>query len=563
MRKRYLVAFLLFFITTVIAIITYSKSNHNATPLSISNTYHSSQLNVVLLPLDSRPACTQFVVELAQLANINIITPPSQLMDHYKIPANTQALRNWLYQSAKNADAAIISVDMLIHGSLLASRQATGNSGDIKEVIQLLKSIHKEQPKLQLYVFSIIPRLLIADNQTNTQYQKDMLQYSILKDQIYTFENPKNIEKLNSLEQKIPPEIIERYTFLYKQNTELNLMLMNLVEQKIITKLVIGQDDGQPFGMPNISKQRLSHILAQKQQLKDKVFITRGTDEIALTIIGNIAMQVASHHPKIFVAYSDHNAPQVVMPFMPHSVATTVKEKIDLIGGIQVTDPDDAEFILFVHIGTQNNTYTTLPAAAQQIQSFIDQGYKIALVDLSEDFLASETIFPILLKKDTDLTKLIAYAGWNTTSNSVGTAVTQASIFAVELPKMHNTEQILKLYKGNLEFLTARFLDDWYYLKEVQPAVNKRLNSFKIDPYNLDDYYQQTDDLIRNIMHNKTRQLLHSKAFNHPFTIYTDQGPTNVAITDITTNIRLPWQRTFEIYLKPTITLSEIHKENQ
>jgi hypothetical protein len=559
MFKRFttycLFIFALVFIT--FSIHTYHKTISYATPINLpSNSQY--WLNIILVPLDSRPPCTQFVEQLAQLARIKLTLPPPELLDNYNTPAQKQTLRNWLYEASKNADAAVISADMLIHGSLLASRLSSGTANDVTEVLNLLTAIHQETPQLKLYVFTIIPRLLIADSQENTRFQKNMIQYSVLEDQFYTFENPLDLNKLVKLEEQIPPEIIARYKNMYEHNTQLDLTLIDMTTQGILSGLIIGQDDGQPFGLPNINKQRIQNYVSQKPTLANKVFITRGTDEVALTMLGHIIMQATNQHPRIFVAYSDSEAPQVIMPYMPHTVAKTVQEKIELIDGLQVATPDEADFILYVHIGTKKSKNTALLPAAEQVKDLLNHGYKVALVDLAEDFYASETLLPTLLHQDADISKLIAYAGWNTTSNSIGTAVTQAAIFTKFLQNSTEMLTVLQLYKLNLEFLTARFLDDWYYQKDVQPYINSRLKEKKADPYNLASHYQQTNTLIRNIMRNKAQHLLQGSLYNRPITINTTLGTQVIVITALHIETYLPWQRTFEIWLQPQISLATL-----
>lgn len=532
----------------------FFRNIRTASPVEVVNN-SNYRFKIILMPLDSRPACTQFVEQLASIASIQIIIPPPELLDNYKTPANKKALRAWLRNACKTADAAIISIDMLTHGSLLASRLGIGTSSDSDDTINLLKAIHTENPQVKLYAFNIIPRLLLADIKENEAFQKNMLTYSVLKNEVYTFENPKDLEKLSELESQIPPDIITKYNDMYANNARTNVELTNLVEQNILAGLVIGQDDGQPFGIPNINKQLIQNYITN-HSLDDKVVVTRGTDEVALTLLGSIGSSLNNYHPRVHVIYSDQDAPRITMPYMPHTVATTVHEKIKLIGGIEVSHPEDADFILFVHIGTQKNAQN-LSHIAKQVKQLLDQGYHVALVDLSENFDGSQTLLPIL--KTANITKLIAYAGWNTTSNSIGTAVTQAALFSSSLQYSDRFDDVLSLYQVNLEFLIARFLDDWYFQKDVQPIVNNHLKLISVDPYNLAEHYEWTNSLVNNMMHNNARILFKEYIYNEPISINTNIGSKEVYITELTIQSNLPWSRTFEIWVNPSIRFAIIN----
>lgn len=550
-----------FFILIAIAFIVLSgvvyfrartiSRNEAALPVTPPSSLSQPRLRVVLIPLDSRPPCTQYLEELGNIAGIKVIVPPMQILDNYRTPADKPALRKWLYDEVKNADAAIVSVDMLTHGSLLASRLSAGTPEESQEALELLKSIHQESPNVKLYTFNIIPRLILGDSRENTMYQNNMLQYSVLKDQVLTFENPLDNIKLQQLEQKTPAEVINRYNAMYQNNASVNTALAQMVKDGILSGVVIGQDDSQPFGIPNINKQQVQHYIESHPELSGKLAVTRGTDEVALTMLGKIASDFTGYHSHIFVVYSDDDAPRKIMPYMPNTVATTVQEKINLIGGIQVPTIDECDFILYVHVGTKNNE-KRLSLAWAKLENLLRQGHKIALVDLSENFEASQTLLPFFLKHNITPAQLIAYAGWNTTSNSVGTAVTQAVLFTQSTAHTRSTDSLIEAYEYNLEFLVARFLDDWYYQKEVQPFVNKRLKSYKFDPYNLGTHYQQTDDLVRKMMLSKSRRFFNDYLRNRPIIIQTDH-PIALRMAELKLETQLPWPRTFEIWLKPSL----------
>lgn len=544
-------------VITTLLLITFTFFSALPQKTTRLETKQAYTYTILLLPLDSRPACTKFIYDLGKIANIKIIMPPKELLDNYKETAQTTLLRDWLSENIKNVDASIISIDMLIHGSLLASRHPTGTPNDANITLQLLESIHDNHPKIPMYVFSILPRLWPADNNENEKYQKPLLEYSKLKDQVYTFENPIDLEKLNALENKIPNQVLQKYESLYQKNDQLNRNLILLTQKGVFKKLIIGQDDSQMFGIPNITKRQLTHYLFQQQISSDKVEITRGADEIALTLLGNMTSQLYHYQPKINVQYSDDEAASMIMPYMPNSVSTTVKEKIDSINGHIVSKPEDADFILFVHIGTEKNKFNRF-AINKKIKLLLEKNYKVALVDLSENFSYDETIFPNLVNNAAPINHLISYAGWNTSSNSIGTALTQATIFTARLRTATEPNDILSLYKNNLTFLISRYLEDYYYLKDVIDTINDNLKTSNINPYDLDEHYSAANKLLNVEMYKKVNLIQHSQAFNSPLPIALHNKFIEIKPSNLTITTYFPWARTFEIYLDTQIRIEKL-----
>ena len=74
--------------------------------------------SLLLAPLDSRPPCTTLVHKLGALASLDVVLPPKELLDNYNTPAAKEKLFAWLAQELPLHPAAIVSADILIHGSL-------------------------------------------------------------------------------------------------------------------------------------------------------------------------------------------------------------------------------------------------------------------------------------------------------------------------------------------------------------------------------------------------------------------------------------------------------------
>ena len=65
----------------------------------------------------------------------------------------------------------------------------------------------------------------------------------------------------------------------------MNSQLLELVQEGTLAGLVLGQDDSAPFGLGNLERQWLDAVISRSPVLQNKVFVTRGTDEVALSLL--------------------------------------------------------------------------------------------------------------------------------------------------------------------------------------------------------------------------------------------------------------------------------------
>lgn len=506
----------------------------------------------LLLPLDSRPPCTQLVADLGKIAGIEIKLPNSYLLDNYRNPANFQELRQWAYKNINDYNAAIVSTDLLIHGGLIGSRRSYDYEDEQKKVINLLAMFHEKNPAIKLYAFSIIPRLIIADDERSNQWQYHMMQFAILQDQENIFGNPRDYKKLQELRRKIPEDLILKYNKLYENNNKFNHELIDQAQKDWLHGLIIGQDDGEPFGLPNINRNKAVDYINSIEDDFEKedsfAMVTRGADEIGMLLLAAHVNRSKNYQPKIFVKYSDPTVPHLVMPYMPITVDETVNEKINNVFATRVEQEKDSDFILFVHCGHNKTMSWNAEQISQELKSLIEGKKPIALVDLSENYQVYETLLDKLVKNEAKLPQLIAYAGWNTTSNSVGTAISQASIF---MNRINNAPKILlpSIYYHNFRFTLSRMLDDWGYQKNILPNLNKRLIKNNIDNYKLGKTRESVEDEINLELDKYSQWLVENNINKFPF--YND-GKKEYYIYHVEPDATLTWDRTFEIRLELT-----------
>lgn len=527
-----------------------------ATSVELQQNY---KYKLILIPLDTRPPCQKMVIDAGKMAGVQIITPPSEIMDYYTRQGDTKEIQRWLMDNIDKSDGVIVSIDQLLHGGLLASRESGTKQDESQTLLKFMRDLKIKAKDKPIYAFNVLPR--ITPPPTLESDSKKMIKISRLIDEISIFANEDDIKLLADLKEDIKQEDLDIYLDLFRRNTALNKELINLAKEGIITKLVIGQDDGEDFGIPNMEKKSLVNYVHSLGISDDVVMITKGADEVALSLLANFVQTKTNYQPKVYVEYNDEKAMRTVMPFMAGSVGSTVEEKLVMANAKKVNSPQEAGLILYVFIGDDENI-STQRQSALKIKKYLEQGKKVALVDLSKHFSASEVLFPMLLKENVPINELTSYAGWNTASNSIGTALANAIIYKAIRPTFNTTNDMLAVEYNRLNINYERFMEDYYYLKEVIDVINITLGNHgyeNVNDLDMEHNYIWMNDLLQLDMQRRANQLNYSKAFKMPFKVQTPEGIYDLTIRNLQVDVFYPWPRTFEVYLDVRLNLYRLN----
>lgn len=582
----------------IFIIIYFSTLLQNAALISLpALPTHDS---VLLVPLDSRPVCSTMVQKLGKLAGINVIVPPKELLDNYQEPANGKKLWQWLQIKAPAAKTCIVSTDILLHGSLLQTRQHIATEAEQNEFLSQLAKLQKErkvhnflqdeasigmQGPHQLQLFSVIPRLLVSDEvYPDCWYQWHLMRYSQLLDMVQINGDYAMTQELCEYKQEIPPDILNKYTSIFTQSQSFNEKLLAILAQQAKSSnslprtapfsfrtniaaplVIIGQDDSSPFGLPKMTANQLERFITE-HKLQSSAQLTYGADEIGALLLTRHFLQQSKWLPKLYVHYGSPQAEFKHMPYMAASVGATLRNQAQLVGAQLVATPNEADIILFVHCGDDDAKPTA--AEVKQLAHELEQGKLVALIDLSANFEADEMLLPNLIEAGVPVNRLAAYAGWNTFSNSSGTALAQGIIFAGrlrELQTRQNTkaaevlskttlanaddscQNIAALYAANLRFTAEHMLEDYYYQKCVHPELRPYLESFGVTPTDLEPEEKQwTEHRIQERLALYADWLCWRNLSRTPF--YADVHNAYY-LEDFTVGAKLPWNRIFEVDL--------------
>jgi len=536
----------------VVALAFYHLALHPAATLTPIAPIRTLSSRVLLVPLDSRPPCRQHVVDLGRIGGIDVVPPPNECMDYYSQPGDTAAIRDWLMQETRPGDAVIISIDQLLFGGLLAAREQAAPPARQDALVAYLRAFHTAHPDVPVYAFSILPRLTPQDTIDGYDERRALIAYSRLVGKRAAGLAVDN-DELAALRAKISDESLATYEAHFRENGELNEKLVALTKDGTLTRLVLGQDDGEPYGIPNIEKSSIQLTIDALGLTDKQCFLTHGADEIAQTLLAAYVCEQHDYHPRITVTTTDPGAKTRVMPYMAVDCATVAEEKIRLIGGTPTSDEKDANLTLFLSANdSDKGSLDTRQAAVDFLSQHLSSN-AIALVDLSKHFDAAEPLLPLLLERDIPLTRLAAYAGWNTTSNAIGTALAAMTIREACTQDALAPDEARALAAESARFLQNRVLEDFFYLKADIDPINHALkkagytNTADLD---LEHNHRWATQMLQQKLAQQAAIYKHTKSLRAPFPV--PQTGEQLAIYDLSTDASFPWPRTFEIYLETT-----------
>lgn len=515
--------------------------------------YDAEKRPILLVPLDSRPPCREFVVNGGKIIGRTIVTPPTEYMDYYSKAGETTEMRQWLAENTGTADAVILSVDQLLSGGLLAAREAHISHADIDALAAYLRTLHTAHPTVPLHAFYILPRAIPQDGIEGWRERRALLAYARLLGRAGEG-LPVDENEMERLREEFPPDDLEKYLAHFDESTALASMLIELTEEGTLTRLVLGQDDGEEFSVGNLKKAELSALLAQKNIAPERAMIVHGADEIALSMLARMAVDELRAHggtpPRISLRYARDDMADAVFPFMAVSNDVTAREKIAMLGAALAEDDTSSDLTLLISAGDSGaDTLGSRAPTAAAIKVMLAAGTPVALVDLSRHFHAEETLLPILIEKDVPVNALTAYAGWNTASNAIGTAVAEAVLYHCAMKNTATAEERERAAAANLAFLTGRIAEDEFYLKETIDRVNDALrragyaNSADLD---LTRNWRWANDLLMNDLRRRMRSYESTAAFRTPV----NQNDMTLRVVRSNITAYYPWPRTFEVRLE-------------
>lgn len=493
---------------------------------------------IVVLPLDERPCNYDFPYQLFSTKDLHIVRP-MRLGDKKK-SADSNEVISFLLKECKDAYALVLSIDTLLYGGLIPSRLHYNTKEEVENRLNVIKQIKKENPLLKIYAFQCImrcPRYSSSDEEPDYygEYGEQIHNNGVITHKINLGLNDN--KDINDSLYEVKEEYLADYKNRRAFNLSFNVETLKLVQGNFIDFLIIPQDDAAKYGFTAMDQEIVREEI-YNMVLQDKVLMYPGADEITLTLLARIVNEMHGKKPKVFVKYASSNAPFLIPSYEDRTLGETIKYHIMASGCKMVTSYSESDLVIALSAPASDmKEAITQPVKNQSycverniiefidfIKDCIDDNKPVTIGDNAYANGADLEIIRILNKQGL-LLKVAGYAGWNTSSNTIGTALSSGVHYLY-----------YKESKEHLNFLVSRYVEDAGYCAVVRSNITKyKLPAFGMSYFNVGE----KDGIVSNMVKHALNEFIQSEL---------SSISNNIQINSVT----MPWKRMFEVGLDIT-----------
>jgi hypothetical protein len=425
-------------------------------------------MRAALVPLDDRPVNTDMVRDIADIASATVALPPRELLPDFRTPGDPEGLGTWLLDAcAGGLDAAVVSLDMLGHGGLITSRTSADPLREVLRRIAVLERLHEERPEVRLGALNVFLRA--SDSNSAVEEPEYWTDHGRRLHALGARAHAAWVEQLGQgpatvTAEALPAAVRRDFALRRLRNHAVNLAGLELLHSGTVQALLLTADDTAPFSAGSAEQLWVDYwrtLLGPH----DDLLVYPGADEVAAVMT---ARMLSLHHRSTVsfeVRCVEAEGLGRVAPFENVPIGTTVTRQVAAAGGRLTTG--EADVVLVVHApsperedhveGRPARTDPALVAATvEAVAAALAEGRQVALADCRWPNGGDPTLVEAL--RDAGLLlQLLAYGGWNTAGNTIGSVVAAAA--AAVLGQRTGTLRP----EAQQRFLLHRIVEDYGY----------------------------------------------------------------------------------------------------
>lgn len=494
-----------------------------------------TKFNIVYLPLDERPCNYHFAQRIAMGTEVHLRKPSPEVLGDKKIPADYDKVRKYLLDNATTANAYIVSLDMLLYGGIVPSRLHQLDEDELTARLDVLDEIKRINPAVKIYAFQLIMR---CPCYSSSDEEPDYYEYC--GREIFLTGQVKHKLELGLVTQDEAQELLGQYAekigdnlIDFEQRRKVNRNMLVKAVKKLhhaIDFLVIPQDDSAPYGYTSMDRELIKKQLAENHL--EEVAMYPGADEVGMTLLARAVCEYKKVSPRMHCVYCHEKSPYIIPLYEDRPLKDTLPFQIGTAGCRFADGKEDADIMLYLNYPSQQPVdESSLPSVGygeRDLVTFcnkmvedIKNGKIVALADGAYCNGGDLELLKLLTER-TDFFNLSAYAGWNTSSNTLGTVICQAVVVF-----------LFGKNKWQDKFLAERLYEDVGYCGFARRyIVNNLLSQHGYNYFNAGGRRGKVANIVRQVLSNHIES-------NFP---------------DVYSRYRLarcqmPWRRMFEVDL--------------
>ena len=497
-------------------------------------------MRIALLPVDERPVNTCLAVAVGAIAGAQIEVPPPNLLPKMRGPGQVALLGSWLLDTAADpaTDAAVVSIDMLVHGGLIAARTTPDPTTTTLARLGPLRQLRAIRPTLPVSAVSLVTRA--SDSYSPAEepaywehYGRELHQYGAALHR--AFEAADSDDSLGSsqleidhLDGLIPGAVRTDFQTRRLRNHIINLECLQLLADGVIDPLLITADDTATHSSGSLEQTWLRHW-SRALQPRGDLLMYPGADEVGAVLTARAITGFHRQEVSCAVACYTPDGLHRVAKYENQPVGVSAGRQIAAAGARLILD-GKPDIRLIVHPPDPNggdwfgsrpvDDPAAVAGTVALVKKSLDSGANVALADVRY----SNGSDPLLVQALQDgglLHSLTAYAGWNTAGNSIGTTVAVA-VCAVIGQRTGTYDDV-----AARRLLLHRVLEDHYYQSIIRTQLAASNGSYRpglLTPGTQSAYLAEVTDALN-------------------LALQTVAEGEEWAVRDVA----LPWDRIFEI----------------
>ena len=441
---------------------------------------------IAFLPLDERPVNIGLPRAIAAIAGAELVLPPADLLPRLRVPGNADALAAWLATAAADADALVVSADMLCYGGLIAGRTSPDDTLAALGRLEMLRKIRHAHPALPIAMVSLVMRASDSYNPQEepdywSRHGRELHRLGALHHRALLGADAANEEALKTLRAALPADILLDFERRRLRNHQVNLAAIALAADGVVDPLLITADDTAEFAggtMEQLWLKTWSDILPTAAE----ILMYPGADEVAAVLVARQLGALLGGTARFSVECADPPGLERIANYENSPLRIAIERQIRA-SGAELTSAADA-MALVVHApdprrrdlcGSFPEFDDTDRADAEQtaalVAALIGAGREVALADLRYSN-GGDPLLIAALEAQGVLLDLVAYGGWNTAGNALGSVIAAAA--AIQIGRAAGTHDA----GAARRLLLHRLVEDFGYQAAARRPYNAGIMTF-------------------------------------------------------------------------------------